>query len=477
MPATFEEKGNALAEQKLSESEERFRILALSTFEGVIFHNKDTILDANEQMTQMFGYGLGELVGRKIFDLVSPEYHDTISGYFKSEQNKPYEAIGLKKDGSKFFVELMCKFKKVSFQNKKVQVSVIRDITAYKLSEKELKEKNLFFTQLLKSQPIILYTSKAEDDFKTLFISENVLNLTGIVSDKFVSNPKLWMNLIHDDDLPVVLDDLKKLSRTIHCNHEYKFKINDGSYKWFYDQFSLLKNSDGTKYIVGARVDITERKIAEEQVRNSLDEKETLLKEIHHRVKNNLQIISSLLKLQSAFIKDKEIFDMFRDTQNRVMSMALIHRLLYQSKSLSKVNIEVYLEKLIFHLFKVYGFESRGIALVINANHIDLSIDTAIPCGLLISEIISNSLKYAFPNFKQGEINIDLNVENNNYKLIICDNGVGIPQNLDLNKTDSLGFQLINTLVEQLNGKIDLNLDDGTKYTITFSELNYKKRM
>jgi len=236
---------------------------------------------------------------------------------------------------------------------------------------------------------------------------------------------------------------------------------------------------DKTGKITGASTiarDITRRKKAEEQVRASLKEKEVLLREIHHRIKNNLQVISSLLSLQSRYIKDKQIFEMLKESRNRVKSMALIHEKLYQSKDLTRVNFTEYIRDLTADLFRSYRVNPNAITLKIDVSNVLLKVDTAIPSGLIISELVSNSLKYAFPEDRKGEIHIDFCSDNDNkFTLMVSDNGIGFPKNLDFRNTESLGLQLVITLTDQLEGTIELNRSEGTKFRIMFTQLKYKK--
>jgi len=228
----------------------------------------------------------------------------------------------------------------------------------------------------------------------------------------------------------------------------------------------------GKKVIQAIFEDITERKRAEEQIKASLKEKEVLLKEIHHRVKNNLQIISSLLSLQSPYLKDGQASEMFRESQNRVKSMALIHERLYQSKYLGEIDFAEYVRKLTVDLFHSYGVDSSAIQLVLNVSDILLDIDTAIPCGLIINELVSNSLKHAFPAGEKGEVCVDFSSDNdNNFKLVVSDNGVGLPEDLDFRNTESLGLQLVNALINQLDGAIELDKSGGTAFKITLGDV------
>ncbi len=214
--------------------------------------------------------------------------------------------------------------------------------------------------------------------------------------------------------------------------------------------------------------------LANTLLKTSVKEKDVLLKEIHHRVKNNLQIISSLLKLQARHTKDIESTIMFKDSQDRITSMALIHEQLYQSKDLSNIDFGAYIRQLADSLLRSFGQESRRITVDIDSDNIFLGIDTAVPCGLIINELVSNSLKYAFSEHEKGVISIiNRLVNKNKIEMVIKDNGSGIPEDLDFRNTETFGLQLITDLVEhQLAGEIEINQDKGTAFRIRFKYLN-----
>jgi PAS domain S-box-containing protein len=211
-----------------------------------------------------------------------------------------------------------------------------------------------------------------------------------------------------------------------------------------------------------------ERKTAAERIENSLKEKELLLKEIHHRVKNNLQIISSLLNIQSTYIKDKASMDVFKESQNRVRSMALIHEKLYQSHDMSQIDFSDYVKELVNNLFGSYSLNSEQIILHRDINNMLVGIDLAINLGLILNELVSNAFKHAFPDGRKGNLYITMNRVGNKCEMIVEDDGVGFPSDLEFRKTESLGLQLITTLVDQIGGTIDLSNTHGAKFTITF---------
>jgi len=241
---------------------------------------------------------------------------------------------------------------------------------------------------------------------------------------------------------------------------------------------SLIKNEEGNPVgIMASAVDITEHLKAEEMEKNIL-----LAKEIHHRIKNNLQVISSLLFLQSEYVQDTKTREMFKESQNRVRSMALLHQKLYQSKNLAGIESNEYIRDLTRNLLTSYGVSDANIRLEVVAEGITLGMDTAVPCGLIINELVSNSLKHAFPSGGSGEIRVELlrseppagegpqDEGRDWYRLVVADTGIGFPEGLDFRKTESLGLKIVCTLTAQLSGRIDLERNGGSRFTILFQE-------
>ncbi len=230
--------------------------------------------------------------------------------------------------------------------------------------------------------------------------------------------------------------------------------------------------SDAEGYFRGYRGidrDITERKKMEDRIVASLEEKEILLREIHHRVKNNMTVIYSLLDLQSKFTSERHDREMLNDAKARIKAMALIHEKLYRSKDMAKIDFSDYLRDILNNMFMSYLKDPGRIALNIEVRDVDLGIDDAIPCGLIINELASNSLKHAFPDDRTGEITVGMRpYDNDMIELIVADNGIGLPADLDSRKKASMGLSLVDALVNQLNGKIELHKDEGTKFRITF---------
>jgi len=234
------------------------------------------------------------------------------------------------------------------------------------------------------------------------------------------------------------------------------------------------------------RREIVERQLAQEQVRSSLQEKEVLLQEIHHRVRNNLQVISSLLSLQIGSLEDRKTRICLRDSQNRIEAMALIHENLYQSMDLSKIHLREYVSDLATSLCLSYGADLSRIGLNVAVSDVTLGIDMAVPFGLMLNELVSNCLKHAFPENGTGpggkeaennEISIELRSEDGwKYTLTVSDNGIGLPEDLDWSRGKSLGLKLLSRLADQIDGQVEVKGDKGTQIVVTFYEINYRPR-
>jgi len=216
------------------------------------------------------------------------------------------------------------------------------------------------------------------------------------------------------------------------------------------------------------RCEIAERHRTEKQLKASLGEKEVLLKEIHHRVKNNMQVISSLLSLQSRRIVNEQTREILQDTRSRVASMAIVHEQLYQSPDLAELDFAKHVRSLASYLFRLHGIATGAVAFREDIADVPLALEMAIPCGLIINELVSNALKHAFPDGMEGEIRVGLNREGDQYTLVVFDNGAGFPADLDFHSAASMGLQVVTTLAEQLNGTIELDRDGGTTVKITF---------
>jgi len=306
-----------------------------------------------------------------------------------------------------------------------------------------------------------------------LYVSPQTETWLGYSPRKFYHNADIHSEIIHPDDQSITAL-FYQVDRAIANPMEFRWRHKDGRYLWASGAvFPIYENAEDEQVNKVSMIqvvvqDITERKDAEERIRASLEEKEVLLKEIHHRVKNNLQIISSLLHLQSEKIEDAALIKGFDDSQHRIRSMALIHEALYRSADLARIDFIGYVRQLTDHLLDSFGVDGQQISLDVEIDGVQLTIDKAIPLGLIINELVSNALKYGFPDLRQGRILIALTAkeEDGSFTLSVSDDGIGFPSDIEVESADTLGLRLVKTLVGQLKARIELDRSDGTTFRI-----------
>jgi PAS domain S-box-containing protein len=343
-----------------------------------------------------------------------------------------------------------------------------QDISELKKTEEQLKIFNLFERML---NEIYIFS---ERNFKVLYANEEALRNLGHTA-----------NLINNYTLFDILTDFKKTSfkKTITplLNGTKdkiitfgSFKRKDGSIYPIELHLQLIEQNE-KKVFLATVLDLTERKRTEQVLTASLKEKEILLKEVHHRLKNNLQIIYSLINLQSNSISDKNVLNIFKVSQNRIKSMALIHEKLYMQNNLSMVNFTEYLSDLASSLAYSYSIETSHIEFKLNTQQVLLNIDLAVSLGLCATELITNCFKYAFPERRRGEICLDLNFYGNHKMILsIKDNGIGLPDSFDFRNNDSLGLKLVSSLVEQHHGLLKIDTNGATTFIL---EIPFKDNM
>ncbi|MEH1943330.1 MAG: PAS domain S-box protein [Nostoc sp.] len=316
-------------------------------------------------------------------------------------------------------------------------------------------------------------------DGRWLLVNQKFCDILGYTAEEV--QLLTFQDITHPDDLNA---DLQYIDQILADNiqtysMEKRYFRKDSSIVWVNLTVSLMREVCGEpKYFISVIEDITERQAAlrdrkqwEEQIQASLLEKEVLLKEIYHRVKNNLQVISSLLSLQSAYIKDQHDLVIFKQSQQRIASMALVHEKLYQSQDLAKINFGEYIQDLVASLFSAYEVDRDAIALNINIDdRVFLGLDTAIPCSLIIHELVSNSLKYAFPVGRNGTIHIGIKKnQDHQVTLTVSDDGIGLPSNFNFKKIASLGWQLVDALTNQISGNLNIQGAMGVECQVTFT--------
>ncbi|NBV82799.1 PAS domain S-box protein [bacterium] len=323
-----------------------------------------------------------------------------------------------------------------------------------------------FFRQITETTSDIIVEAYADGYIE--FISQSVQQLGYSPSELIGTN---GFELIHPDDLLGLQHVLSQLPDARHTTTTSRVRNSQGDYVDFECRINFLDTGDphSIKVIVVAR-DVRPRQEFIRQLQDSVKEKEVLLKEIHHRVKNNLQIISSMLNIQSHYFGDPRVKDVFKECQNRIKSMALIHETLYMSKNLANIEFSGYIKNLVQRLSTSYREASGKVSVTLSIPDVTLHIDTAVACGLIVNELVTNSFKHGFPGDHSGTIWITLTGDGDHYCLSVRDNGVGFPKDIDLSKSNSMGLQLVTTLSHQLNADLEFDKMNGTCIALTFSD-------
>ena len=339
------------------------------------------------------------------------------------------------------------------------------NITEKKLAQLELRSSKEKYRKLAESTDAILWEYDVLADEWT-YIAPQVETILGYTPDEW-SGLDFWAEHIHPDDRDWAVNYCNECTGKGEAHKfEYRFLKKDGSTVWIHDVVNVEMDNGTPSKLRGFMIDITERKRLEE-----LEKKKLLFKEVHHRVKNNLQVIMSLLNMQARKFEDEDVKNSFRESQARVKAMLLAHKKLYESHHLGSIEMSDYISALVKDIIDAYKAQDMKINLDLDIDEIELSMDETVPLSLILNELVTNSLKHAFPNRSEGSISIIFKDCGTNYKLTVSDDGIGMSQEkFDSNNTDSLGLNLVDMLVLQLNGNLQINGSQGTVYTIEFEK-------
>jgi PAS domain S-box-containing protein len=452
-----------LAEEKLRESETELQAIFDTVGAGIIVIDKNTqvIIEANKTAIEMTGLSKERIVGQVCHSVVCPAQvgkcpvKDLGQSVDHSER-KLIHADGHLKD-------ILKTVHTVTIKGRDCYLESFIDISDRKLAEERLRESEERFHRLADAtwEGIIVIQSEGI----ILDANESALKMSGFNTEEVIG--KSVLEFLAPESIEAALQKLKESIDAVQLYLDAKGLRKD---KTVFPVELLgrpirYKNLDAR--VIAIR-DVTERKLAEEKIKASLLEKETLLKEIHHRVKNNLQVISSLLSLQSSYVRDEESRKIFQESQDRVRAMAQIHTMLYQSDDLARIEFGGFIRDLASRLQQSHGSAGSPIPLHVDVADVSLTIETSIPCGLILNELVSNAFKHAFPEGRGGEVHIRMKAEGDQFILAVRDNGIGFPSSIDFRNPRSLGLELVNLLAEQINGTIDLMVDGGATFTVTF---------
>ena len=466
-------------EERLAESEERFRSLFENATIGLYRTSPGgRIIMANPTLVKMLGYSdFKQLSLRNLKKTgFEPSYSRAqfIRRIEKEGEIRGLEAIWKRADGTFIYVRESA----TAIRDEDGRVlyfeGTVEDITQRKRAEQVLEESERRFRTIIETAQEAIFLK--DRDSRYTLVNPAMAALFGVPAADVIGRTDAEL-FEREEAAGIAADDRKVLAGEI-VREERPLSFQGKRYIFSTTKVPMRNETGETTGICGIAHDMTEQKQMEEALRLSLQEKEVLLKEIHHRAKNNMQIVSSILNLQAGSVKDPVALECLRKSQSRIRSMALIHEKLYRSKDYARINFGEYLRSLACALFQSCRSDSMRANLDFKAEEVFLDINTAIPCGLVANELIVNALKYAFPEGRSGAVKIRLHsLGQDTYRIVISDNGIGFPKDLDFKNTESLGMQLVNLLVGQLDGTINLIRKGGTTFNIVFKEQKKKNQV
>jgi len=464
------------ADEKLKKSENKYKQLIEKSLQAIIIIQDSKIVYTNKSFSGISGYSIEELLSftpNETVNLVHPDDQEMIWGNLRKRMDgleipPHYQFRGISKDGITKILDLYAS--DTEFEGKPAIQGFILDITDQVEAQKSIDKRTKFIETILNNLPLGIAVNEINSG-KSTFINNEFQEISGWTKKEIPNLRKLFKKALNNPEQG------KNISNKIRSDIKEKKPEN-----LFWDCIELESKTGDKKYLSAKTIplydqnliiltvqDITERIIADKQIQHSLKEKEILLREIHHRVKNNLQTISSLLDLQAESIKDSAALEAFRSSQSRIRSMALIHERLYKSENLSRIKAQEYIKNLIDYLEATYDSQAGNVKLKTNVQNIQLNLDAAIPCGIIINELVSNSMKYAFPGEGAGTIEVSLLVSSaDSISLSVKDDGIGIPADITVKNSPSLGLQLVYLLAKQINGTLITERENGTKVELIF---------
>lgn len=458
-------------------SEQRFRALIENATDVIVILDHDGIFRyASPSSQKILGYLPDQVVNQSAFDFVHPEDGPLILQTLTQAVQNPgisQPAVVYRvrhTDGSwRMFEAVTTNL----LNNQAVEGVVVncRDITDRQQAESALRDSEERFRQVAENIDSVFWIWSV-DEQRSLYVSPAYERVWGRTLESFYETPGAWLASIYPDDQPACLEVIDRQKQGEPVEVSYRILRPTGEVRWVYDRsFPILDANNRCYRIAGIVEDITDRKQAEARLMSSLQEKEVLLREIHHRVKNNLQIICSLLDLQANRTQDDRAHIALQDSQNRVKSMALVHETLYRSQNFAQINFAQYIRNLIASLFHTYSLPSHNLTFDLQVTTaVEVNLDQAIPCGLILNELLTNALKYGVSKDGSGHIAIDLNKDDANQHLTISVSNTGdyLPPHFQLHQISSLGLRLVMTLVDQLGGTLSLERGNRTIFRVEF---------
>ena len=475
------------AETALRDSEERFRAIFEQAAVGVaqIISSTGEFVLINQKYCDIVGYSREEMTGKTFQEITHPDDLaadlENMSLLLAGETlTFSMEKRYFRKDGRIVWVNLTVSPMWGLDEEPDYHIAVVEDITAHKEAEEALQLERDRVRQYFDAAAVLMMVLNPAGQivqlnrkgYETLGYSEDELIGRNWIQVCLPEQDQAKLSQLFDQQFSEQLEMVEEIENVVVTRSGQEKMI-----RWYN---TLLRSADGKiGGILCSGEDITKYKRAGEELRKALAEKETLLRELYHRTKNNMQVISALLDLQSEYMNDERLREVFVDTENRIRSMALVHQKLYEAQDLSHVNLKEYIGDLFQLLMVSYKIQPGSVSVLTEMEDVMVLIDIAIPCGLILNELISNAFKYAFPNGRTGEVTIRLGrAVDGEIQLRVADNGIGLPPGFDVRKDGRLGMQNIFILVEkQLKGQVAFETQGGLACQVYFRDNLYQPRV
>ena len=431
------------------------------------------IVEANQAALEFYGYSREALLELNIKDMRHGDDAETVERQMQEATagGTLFETVHTCRGGKLVPVEVSSRG--VTIEGRQMLLSVVRDVTERKAAEIALRASRERLDLALASARMATFDWDIVRNKRAW--SDGVHGLLGTEANDFTGTSEEFFRVVHPEDRGAVETALAKAVETIGgFEAEYRAVWRDGSIHHISSRGKVHRDDAGRAVLMtGVCWDITDHKAADERLKASLREKEAMLKEIHHRVKNNMQVISSLVSLQADALKDPALRELFQNVRDRVRSMAMVHEKLYQSDSLACVEFGDYARSLLHYLWRAHGSDASGIRLNFDLQPVSLPIEAAVPCGLILNELAVNALKHAFRNRSSGEVTVTLRTDpDGKASLRVGDDGVGLPPGVDWRQSPSLGLRLVQMLASQLHGTVESGPGPGTEFRLSFGPLS-----
>jgi PAS domain S-box-containing protein len=457
----------------LRESEEKHRLLVENAHEGIFVLQEGKFCFVNPAVQQFTGLTPSELLGRHMLDLIQPE--DRVDVIRRHEQLLSGEVLQQRRDyrvalpsGRELWISLTAVL--ITWQGRSATLNFATDITESRRTELARREAAERLEKIANRVPGFVYQYRLRPDGTSCFpyASDGIERIYQVRADEVREDATKAFAIGYSADLPGLMVSIQESARDLTpWRYEFRVHLRDGTVGWLAGNSVPQREPDGSVLWHGLISDVTDRKQAEELVRESLREKEALLKEVHHRVKNNLQVITSLLRLEAGRSAENATRVVLKSMQSRIRAMALLHESLYRSGSFARVDLAGYLRQVATQLFRAQNSDAGSVRLGLDLKPAEVEIDQAIPCGLIVNELLTNALKHAFPGGRAGEVRVTLHaVAGGPVRLCVSDDGVGLPADFEAKRGTSLGLQLVADLTRQIHGTVTLG--PAATFTIVF---------